>query len=459
MTAGALLIAGTHSGCGKTTISMGLMRAFRNRGLDVQPWKVGPDYIDPKFHGVAAGRTSRNLDTRLCTEAVVQELYSRQSADLSLIEGVMGLFDGAGPLDQRGSSAHLAKLLGVPVILVVDAHAMARSAAALVAGFSRFDPHLPIAGVILNNVGSAHHAAILEDAVSHYTSVPVIGAIRRDDRMTLNSRHLGLEIPDQDLSCWDDRFDQVAGLLEESLDLGLLLRIAHSAPSLSQPKKTLLPLKGRTPVSLRVGIAQDEAFNFYYQDNLDLFEALGVRLVSFSPIHDEKLPDRLDAIYIGGGYPELHAKSLSENHSMRKSIRQAVWDQIPLLAECGGFMYLCDAIEQEAENHPMVGIFPYTACMRRSLRSLGYCEGTTSEACLFGEPGTVISGHVFHWAELDRQIPKEKALLCLKKGQQTIYDGLQVHQAVGSWVHVHFASNLEMLRSFVRKAGEYHERR
>ncbi len=450
------LIAGTHSGCGKTTVSMGLMRAFADLGLQVQPWKAGPDYIDPKFHTIAARRSSRNLDTMLCSPDTVKELYARQQADLSIVEGVMGFFDGAGPCDERGSSAHLAKLLGLPVILVLDARAMARSAAAIVKGFATFDPELELAGIILNRVGSPRHARVLGEAIREYTGIPVIGSIPKDARMALESRHLGL-VPAEESEHWDHTFDTIAGVLKEHLDLGRLRQIAAAAGQAETGLAALHPA-GRITCHPRIGIADDAAFNFYYQDNLDLLEDHGAELVRFSPVNDHRLPDSLDALYLGGGYPELHAGQLSANTTMKDSIRQAVEGGMPLLAECGGFMYLCDAIEVDGHSYPMAGIFPYTASLSRSLRALGYCETQTMRGSIFGEGGTSSRGHVFHWAELDREIGQEDALFLIRKGERSFHDGLQYRQAVGSWVHFHFASNIGMLRSFIQKAGEYHER-
>ncbi len=452
-----ILIAGTHSGCGKTTVSMGLMRAFARRGYAVQPWKAGPDYLDPKLHTIAAGRTSRNLDTMLCEPQTVEELYHRQPSDISIVEGVMGLYDGAGAHDERGSAAHLSKILKLPVILVIDARAMARSAAALIKGFCEFDPEVNVAGVIFNRVGSRRHSEILTDAIDHYTDIPVIGSIPKDETLIMGSRHLGL-IPAEDTEIWNNKFDEIAEILEEYLDLDMLLRIAEQVRS-SELVTQRLPVKGNHHNGkIRIGIAQDSAFNFYYQDNLDLMEASGAQLISFSPISDKRVPDDLSAIYFGGGYPELHARELSENKTMRRSLVDLIESEIPVLAECGGLMYLCNSIETSAERYPMLGVFDYQAIMNRSLRSLGYCEVDTLHPSIFGDIHSKIKGHVFHWAELDRVIPKREALFSVKKGERVLNDGLTYKNTLGSWVHFHFASNIHILRSFIQKAEEYHGR-
>src|SRR6266446_1838896 len=379
----ALVIAGTHSGVGKTTISIALMAALRRRGLRVQPFKVGPDFIDPTLHTLAAGRISRNLDGWMLEPTANLQTFVRLSsdADFTVVEGVMGLFDGRDALTEAGSTAEMAKLLGVPVLLVVDASAMARSAAALIHGYESFDPKLDVAGIIFNRVASAGHFAYLRESVEATCRARVLGWLATDESVALPERHLGLFMADEVLN--DSRFDALVSWIERGVDIDELIRLARERSERqavvdSQPleiestaQQEAQPFDRR----LRIGVARDNAFCFYYQDNLDLLVNAGAEIVEFSPIEQERLPESLDGLYLGGGYPELHAAALAANETMRADVAGFAQSGKPVYGECGGLMYLTEAIvDQESQSFPMVGVFPSRARMQPRLAALGYAE-------------------------------------------------------------------------------------
>src|SRR5713101_3719986 len=366
----AIVVAGTHSGVGKTSVTLGLIGALRRRGLTVQPFKVGPDFIDPLHHQHASGRPPRNLDGWMLDPETNLQRFARASADagVAVIEGVMGLFDGSDGKSERGSTAEMAKLLDIPVLLVIDASAMARSAAALIHGYTSFDPDLRVAGVILNNVASA---------------VPILGALPRAKDLVVPERHLGLHLPHEARS---EYVEELATLIEAHIDLDALLR-SSAIDRLPAP-----PATPSLPARARLAVARDEAFCFYYTDNLELLEQAGAELVPFSPISDP-LPENIDGIYIGGGYPELHADKLASNKTTRDAIREFASAGGPIYAECGGLMYLAHALELDGQAHPMCGVFPFSAAMPAPL-AIAYVEITTN-CGLFGS-GQTARGHLFH---------------------------------------------------------------
>ena len=366
-----LLIAGTHSGVGKTTVAIGLMAAFAKRGDTVQPFKVGPDYLDPTYHAMATGRVSRNLDLWLLNRRRIVALFQRASdrADLAIIEGVMGLFDGRTSTSERGSTAELAKQLKVPVILVVDASHMARSIAALVQGYRRFDPQLHLAGVIVNRV-TERHFRLLRESLRRYTDVPALGHVPPDSALAIPERHLGF-VPAEE----DARGAEVCGRLADQIgrhvDLGRLQQIAESAPPLASTSWPAVRQVRRTHV--RIGLAKDAAFHFYYQENLDLLTSCGAELIEFSPLRDHELPVGLDGLYLGGGFPELFAAALARNLSLRCQLKRAIVAGLPTYAECGGLMYLTERLRnQQGASYPMVGVLPGEVRMTDRLQHFGY---------------------------------------------------------------------------------------
>jgi cobyrinic acid a,c-diamide synthase len=340
-----ILLAGDRSSSGKTTIVAGLLSALRGRNLAVQSYKVALDYIDPSYHTGITGRWCRNLDGHLMPERTIREVYAHaaEGADVAVIEGVRGLYEGYD--GDRGSTAQIAKMLKSPVILVVDARSITRSAAALVKGYIDFDPAVDIKGVILNKVGGERHAKKAISAIRDHAGVEVVGVIPRDESMHLSMRHLGL-VPmlegERRHSGFAERLAKIREVVEEGLDIDRILEIAAEAESLKAPQPDLY-MPSSEGAGIRIGVALDEAFNFYYRENIELMELSGAEVVPVSPIHDSSLPE-IDGLYIGGGYPELYAKELSENGSMIESIRRAHEEDMPIFGECGGLMYLCEEI-------------------------------------------------------------------------------------------------------------------
>jgi cobyrinic acid a,c-diamide synthase len=423
----AILIAGTHSGVGKTSVTLGLIGALARRGLVVQPFKVGPDFIDPLHHRQASGRPSYNLDGWMLSPEANLERFARATtdADVAVIEGVMGLFDGSEGKSDRGSSAEVAKLLGLPVTLVIDASAMARSAAALIHGFRSFDPDLSVAGVILNNVGGDAHAAMIREAVAG--DVPILAAIPRAPDLVMPERHLGLHLPHE---AHQDYVGQLAALIEAHVDLDRMLeagRVERPAPSLeiAPPASTV-----------RVGVARDEAFCFYYTDNLELLEQAGAELIEFSPI-DDPLPAGLDGLYIGGGYPELHAAELAGNEATKQAIAAFAAAGGPIYAECGGLMYLGEALELEEVAYPLCGVLPFSTRMPAPLK-LAYVEVETTGGLLGSDQ--VARGHLFHHSEITGEAAVERCYkLRTTRGDQD-EEGYHVGNVLASYIHLHFAS-------------------
>ena len=393
-----LVIAGTHSGAGKTTLTLGLLAALRRRGLAVQPFKVGPDFIDPGHHSRAAGRPSYNLDGWMLPREENLRIFRRHAddADLAVVEGVMGLFDGYDGATEAGSTAQMAKWLGLPVILLVDARSMARSAAALVHGFATFDPDLTLAGVVFNRVGSATHLDYLRQALESVPGgVRCFGGLPRETELAIPERHLGL-VTTEDHPLEGAYLEGLADLVERHLDLDGLL--AALAPAPLEP----IPAPSASPASVvRLGVARDQAFCFYYPDNLEWLENFGAEIVPFSPLADEDLPPDLHGLYLGGGYPELGAPQLSANQAMRRIIRERAAAGLPIYAECGGLMYLGQEISDlEGKRYPMAGVLPMSVRMLPRLKSLGYREVTLTGDGLLGPAGTRIRGHEFHYSEI-----------------------------------------------------------
>ncbi len=462
----ALVLAGTRSGCGKTSVALGLMRALSRRGLVVQPFKAGPDFIDPGLHVRAARRESFNLDTWMQPAAALRACFARQAAgaDVVVVEGVMGLFDGRDGADESGSTAHLAKLLGLPVLLVVDAASQARSAAAVVLGFARFDPQLSLAGVLLNRVASPRHEAILRQALAALPdvglpgaplpNVPLLGCLPRAEGLVLASRHLGLvtaedaaedaaedvaeDVADAEGAANEDgglkaRLEALADWVERGVDIPALLASLPDIalqeidkpdvylPEIGLPEVYLpgiglpdrgLPDTGLPPPAIsaspavrpvRIGLARDRAFCFLYAENLRLLKAAGAELAPFSPLDDAALPDDLDGLYLPGGYPELSARALAANAPMLAAVRAFCASGRPVWAECGGFMYLQRAlVDAEGVEHALCGVFPHRAVMRARRAALGYREARTLGPGPLGPAGTLLRGHEFHYSELEQ---------------------------------------------------------
>jgi cobyrinic acid a,c-diamide synthase len=451
-----ILVAGTHSGCGKTTVSLGLMAALVRRGLRVAPFKVGPDFIDPGHHGRAAGRPSRNLDGWMLPPDANARILRRaaRDADVAVVEGVMGLYDGVDGRSESGSTAEMAKQLGLPVLLVVDARSMARSAAALVLGFERFDPQVPFAGVVFNRLGSARHLRYLREALEGAVRTPCLGGFVRDEALAMPERHLGL-VTAEDHPLDETRIGRLAEMVAVGLDLDDLL---HRLPDIARGGSGPDPSPDPVAPQVRVGIARDRAFCFYYEDNLERLAQHGAELVAFSPMADAALPHGLDGLYIGGGYPELHAAALAANAGLRAEIRAASAAGMPIFAECGGFMYLCEHLRDlSGAAAPMVGCFPFTSRMLPRLKSLGYREVRLVRDTILGPAGSVARGHEFHYSELE---PAPGTVDCAyaaaaADGSSTAAQGYLTNRTLAGYVHLHLGSAPGAAAAFVAACRDY----
>jgi cobyrinic acid a,c-diamide synthase len=460
-----IIIAGTRSGCGKTTITCGILAALVNRGLKVQPFKVGPDFIDPMFHTYITGRQSRNLDSWLLDENVLAGLFQHNTtgADISIIEGVMGLYDGFGGESIIGSTAHVAKIIHSPVILVIDGDGMSLSIAALIKGYREFDPEIPLCGVIINNINSESHYQLLREIITLHLKIPVLGYLPKRIDYALGSRHLGL-IPSEELPDLQEKIKNLASAVEKTIDLDLLIQIAGKL-------KTIPPLvnfdslntitgipDSKSPI--RIAVARDKAFNFYYADNLDLLSDLGAEIVFFSPLEDSQFPNDISGLYIGGGFPEVWAEKLERNQSMRRAIHKKITEGLPTYAECGGLMYLSESITQtDGKVFQMVGIIPGKSEMTHSLQRFGYIEIQIQTECVIAKKGASIKGHEFHFSktEVNDTVPRCYKVCKTKSGREmSVWNcGFKVHNMLAGYAHLHFWSNLAFVKEFVRQCSMF----
>ncbi len=445
----AVVIAGVRSGVGKTTIATGIMGALTRRGLRVQPFKAGPDYIDPSYHQLACGVPSRNLDTWLLPHPTVSELFHRANAqgDISIIEGVMGVFDGHSSLSEEGSTAQLAKLLDTPVILVADAAKVARSVAAEVLGYQQFDPDLRIAGVILNGVGGPRHLEFCQPQIEASTGLPVLGYLPRREELVQPERHLGL-IPTVEGTVVEEWYDALIQQVEDTIDLDRVVQLAATANP-TKPQPQVFP-HSKQPQTARIAIARDKAFSFYYQDSLELLEAWGAELVPFSPLDDSCLPAGVGGIYIGGGFPEMFAQELSANTPMRASVLAAINNQLPVYAECGGLMYLGQTLSDlEGKQFPMVGAIPVVSSMNERHLHLGYREVEARSGGPLLDKGERVRGHEFHWSVLEQSPDPEHSAYNVID-QEGRPEGFHMGSVWASYIHIHLGSKPSLAKRFVQ---------
>jgi len=474
------LIAAPQSGSGKTTVSLAIMAALRRRGLAVAPFKCGPDFIDPGYHAMVCGCPSINLDGWMCPETFVLDTFSLHAAnaDISVIEGVMGLFDGIGFSSMEGSSAQVAAITGSPVVLVVNARGMAASAAALVMGFAGFDPRVRLGGVIFNNVGSAAHGELLRQALAEaLPDVAVFGCIPRDDSLAIPSRHLGL-VTAEDNPLPPDYLDRLADLAEQHLDLDGLagLEVEEGRRLSPHPHPSPLPEgEGANKVpspsrmtegnrlglgrrwgkdSVRIAVARDAAFCFVYEDNLRLLREAGAEIVPFSPLQDGGLPPDVAGIYLPGGYPELYGERLSGNVGMRAAIREAVMRDMPVYAECGGLIYLTRGMEGTEAD--FVGIFPLRARLLSRRKALGYREVSFEADALLGPSGMTARGHEFHYSEIG-EMPEgiSRCYRATRQGKDLGAEGYRFRNCLASYIHLHFGSHAGIAPAFVAACREF----
>ena len=436
-----LVVAGTHSGVGKTTVATGIMAALARRGLSVAAAKVGPDFIDPGYHGLATGRPSRNLDAWISGPDAVAPLAARagEGADVLVVEGVMGLFDGAAEDGGAASTAHVAGLIDAPVVLVVDAAALSGSVAALVHGFGSFDPSVRLAGVVLNRVGSDGHEAMLREALTPL-AVPVVGVLRRDERLAWRDRHLGLVPVVEQQTLVRRSLDRLATAIASSCDLERLLVLAHEAP-----RRTVAPLPAADRVApVKVAVAGGPAFSFVYPDNLERLAEAGAELVPFDPLSDATLPEDAGGLYVGGGFPEVYAEGLSANRPLLRDLRARISDGMATWAECGGLLWLARSLD----GLPLAGVLDTTTTMTGRL-ALGYRHGQVLRPCPLGLPGTGLRGHEFHYSTAT---PAGDAL-SLESRFGGGKGGFATTTLLASYLHLHLATRPDLAEAFVRCAA------
>lgn len=445
----AFLIAGTQSGVGKTTVTIGIMAALKEKGLRVQPFKCGPDFIDPTLHHMVTGKTSRNLDIWMCGEDFAKKTFfdHAKGADVAVVEGVMGLFDGG-----VSSSASLARCLGLPVVLVIDVRSIAETVAAIVKGFEVFDPGL-VHGIILNRVGSARHIEILEDAIKKSCDPDLLlGYLPRDIEFEIPARHLGLFMG-HDAPLTKETIKRLSDAIARYIDLERLLNLKNSINSTDRLNNN--ENEHEQGHKINIAIARDEAFCFYYEDNIDMFKKMGAKITEFSPLYDTTIPKDIDAIYLGGGYPELYAHRLSENHEMLKSVRQWSLKGGVIYAECGGFMYLTQGIEDRGGKfYQMVGVYPVRAKMNDRLSALGYREiepvsGPFAATPDHGVPK--LRGHEFHYSTIEEMPPGVERTFRLTDGG---HEGYLIKNTLGSYIHIHFGNTPWAVRRFIEFSKE-----
>jgi cobyrinic acid a,c-diamide synthase len=442
-----VVIAGTSSGAGKTSVACGVIGALRRRALCVQGFKVGPDYIDPSYHALASGRPGRNLDAFLSGPELIAPLarHGAEGAGVAVVEGVMGLFDGASGRGELASTAHVAKLLRAPVLLVVDAAAMARSAAAIVHGYRTFDPAVDVAGVIFNRVGSDHHEELLREAVAPL-GVPVLGALRRDERVAAPERHLGLVPAGERQERTRAALAALADAAERHMDLDGILRLARAAPPL--PGEAWSPAAVEDPAGrTRIAIARGPAFSFHYEENLELLRAAGAELLPFDPLTDETLPPDAGALVLAGGFPEVFGAELEANARLRAEVAAFAAAGRPVLAECGGLLFLC----RELDGRPMCGVLPARARMAGRL-TLGYREATAVTATPWLAPGERVRGHEFHYSEVDAADGAAAAAWTLEARGRVRPEGFVAGAVHASYLHVHWAAHPQIPLRLARAA-------
>lgn len=432
------------------------MAALVRRGLKVAPFKVGPDFIDPGHHSRISGAVCRNLDGWMLAKAYNLASFQNaaRTADIAVVEGVMGLFDGYDGKTESGSTAEMAKWLELPVVLVVDARSMARSAAAIVFGFEKFDRDLNYAGVLFNKLGSRRHLDYLTQALLNNVEMPCLGGILRDQQISIPERHLGLFTP-EDHPLTEEMIKKLAAMIEDNIDVERLL---ESLPTVNISAAAIHLQSNTLNDGVRIGVARDSAFCFYYPDNLDLLAAAGAELVFFSPMADARLPAKLDGLYFGGGYPELAADRLAANAELRNQIRMKSQAGMPIYAECGGFMYLCRELLAQDQNHyTMVGCFPFETRMHSRLKALGYREITLIADTIIGPAATTIRGHEFHYSAIEATESRLDTVYHVtdRVGVDKPPGGYYTNRTLGSYTHLHFGSQPQIAKHFVDACADY----
>lgn len=449
-----IVLAGANSGSGKTTLTIGLILALAKKGLRVQPFKAGPDYIDCAYHSHASKRVCANLDSWMMPKEAIKELFARRAkeADISLIEGVMGLYDGLND-SESGSTAELAKALSAPVILIVNARASSRSLAAIALGYKEFDREINLKGVILNNIASPTHYQNAKKSIEKRVKIPVLGFLPDDERLKLNERHLGL-VPVYEKKAFLEFSRFLCKKVEENIEIDKIIAIARSARKITPFRQKIF--KGiAMPKKVTIAVAKDAAFNFYYQDNLDILRQNGARLVIFSPLTDKKLPKDVNGLYIGGGFPEIFAARLARNVKLKNDIRLKTNLGLPIYAECGGLMYLAkEIIDLKGRKFPFTGIFNAKITMGKKRAALGYAALTALRDNILSKKGDKIRAHMFHWSYFTQKPRNNLAYKCEKNGNIS-YDGLIKKNVLAGYAHLHFAANIKFAQNFIASCVSY----
>jgi cobyrinic acid a,c-diamide synthase len=449
-----LFVSAAHKSSGKTTVCIGLCAALAARGEIVQPFKKGPDYIDPLWLGLAAGRPCYNLDAYLmgADEIRAQVARSMRGATLGIVEGNKGLYDGLD-LEGANSNAAMAALLGTPVVLVIDARGMTRGIAPLILGYQAFDPDIRIAGVILNQLGGSRHEAKLRAVIQHYTGVPVIGAVQHDERMTIVERHLGL-VPSNEAEGARRRIDEIAAHIAGQVDLDQLLAISREAPPLQGGAAAVAAAAAAGGAPVRIGIARDAAFGFYYPGDLDALRSAGAELVSFDALHAGHLPP-VDGVFIGGGFPETHMEALAANASLRRELHDAIEAGLPAYAECGGLMYLARGIEWNGRAAPMVGVIPADIVMHERPVGRGYVHLRETGRGLWprapAPQAPLIHAHEFHYSSVENLAPDVAFAYEVERGYgiDGRHDGIVHKNLLASYAHLRDVAGNPWARRFV----------
>lgn len=455
-----IMIAAPKSGSGKTIITCALLKALKNRGEQIVSYKCGPDYIDPMFHEQIIGIPSKNLDTFFTGEDITKELFlkNRTEKDFVVMEGVMGLFDGLGGVREEGSSYHLAKVTETPIVLVIDAKGMGRSVIPMIAGFLAYDKEHLIQGIIVNKMSKAYYE-IIKPLIEDELGVKVLGYFPVQKELHIESRHLGLVMPNE-LDDIQKRLQAVSEELEKTVDVEAIKHIAERASELIVTHKKMSKDGHSKEKEIKrpvIAVAKDEAFCFYYEDNLLMLQEMGAELQFFSPLRDAILPEHCDALLIGGGYPELYVNELSRNNSMKNAIKQAFDKGMPMMAECGGFMYLHEAIvDKDGVSHPMVGVIPAVCEYKGKLVRFGYIEIKERQNHFLPE-GEHIKGHEFHYFDSENN---GESCIAIKPTTGREYSCVMTGESY--WLgfpHLYYPSNPLLAENFVKKAAEYKKRK
>ena len=477
----ALIIAGDRSGVGKTTCTLCLLAFLKNSGITVQSFKVGPDYIDPMFHQYITGRPCRNLDPILTSENYIKCCFYRhtRNVEFAIIEGVMGLFDGVveerelrenltaiglrnldlqpSQISKReadfASTAHIARLLDLPVLLIIDCSRLSGSVAAIAHGYRHFDPRIKLAGIVLNRVGSDRHRDLLKSALEPL-NLPILGLLRREDKIAIPDRHLGL-VPTLEIPQFDSLIDRLYHLAKDCFNWEILIPLLKSTQPVHYPQ--VPDPKPQTPDPIKIAIARDAAFNFYYQDNLDIWQRMGAELIPWSPLTDSDLPEDVQGLYFGGGFPEIFARQLAENRPVLTAVRTAILKGMPTYAECGGLMYLCEfLIDFDSKSFPMVGILPTQALMSNKL-TLGYRQAVALQDSFLIKTGERVRGHEFHRSQLTVSPSKPLFETTRYNDSQNhkVMEGWQIHQLHASYIHLHWGESWKIPQRFLRSGDRF----